>query len=110
VILLLNGAFGIGKTTVARALVTRMPGSVLFDPEMIGIPLQRVARAVGRTVEDFQDLRTWRSLAVLGLRLARARWATMLRGAPRCGLCDPRRCGEQNAGRACGGSDPIRTS
>ena len=49
-ILLLNGAFGIGKTTVARVLVARMPNALLFDPEMIGLILQRGLRLFGRTV------------------------------------------------------------
>ena len=65
-ILLLNGAFGIGKTTVARLLVARMERAMLFDPEWIGIALQRVTR-----VEDFQDLRLWRWLTIAGLRIAR---------------------------------------
>jgi hypothetical protein len=66
VILFLNGAFGIGKTTVARGLVRRLPGAVLFDPEWIGIALQRFRR-----VDDFQDLPSWRRLTILGLRLMR---------------------------------------
>jgi hypothetical protein len=78
VILLLNGAFGIGKSTVARALVARLPGGVLFDPEIIGMVLQRAARLVGYPVEDFQDLRAWRWLTVLGLRLARMRSANIV--------------------------------
>jgi hypothetical protein len=78
VILLLDGAFGIGKTTVARTLVARMPGSVLLDPELVGIPLQRAARLLGRTVDDFQDLRAWRRLTVAGLRVARLRWPTIV--------------------------------
>ncbi len=65
-ILLLNGAFGIGKTTVARLLVGRLGRAVLFDPEPIGVVLQRVTR-----VYDFQDLRLWRRLTVAGLRVAR---------------------------------------
>lgn len=65
-ILFLNGAFGIGKTTVARALVERLPRAVLFDPEPLGIVLQRIRR-----VDDFQDLALWRRLTVLGLRLTR---------------------------------------
>ena len=71
-IVLLNGAFGIGKTVVARALVSRIPDSILFDPEMIGVVLQRTGRLLGRPVEDFQDLASWRRLTVLGLRAARA--------------------------------------
>lgn len=70
-IILLNGAFGIGKTTVARLLVARMGGALLFDPEWIGIVLQRGARIVGRRVDDFQDLRAWRTLTIAGIRLAR---------------------------------------
>jgi len=71
VILLLNGAFGIGKTTVARVLVARVPNAVLFDPEMIGLVLQRGLRLLGRTVADFQDLPSWRRLTIAGLRMAR---------------------------------------
>ena len=70
-ILLLNGAFGIGKTTVARALVARLPRAVLFDPELIGIALQRTARLAGRRVDDFQDLKAWRRLTIAALRAAR---------------------------------------
>jgi hypothetical protein len=36
-VLLLNGAFGIGKTTVSRLLVARSPRAVVFDPEWMGI-------------------------------------------------------------------------
>jgi broad-specificity NMP kinase len=66
VILLINGAFGIGKTTVARLLVKRLPRAIVFDPELIGIPLQRITG-----VDDFQDLRLWRWLTVAALRIAR---------------------------------------
>jgi predicted kinase len=71
VIILLNGAFGIGKTTVARVLVSRLPRAILFDPELIGIALQRTLRLSGRTVHDFQDLPLWRRLTVTGLRATR---------------------------------------
>ncbi len=77
-ILLLNGAFGIGKTTVARALVARVPNSLLFNPEPVGVALQRAARLVGRSVDDFQDLSVWRKLTVAGLRLARLRSANII--------------------------------
>ena len=65
-ILFLNGAFGIGKTTVARALVDRLPRAVLFDPEPLGVALQRLCR-----VDDFQDLAVWRRLTVLLIRCVR---------------------------------------
>lgn len=64
---LLNGSFGIGKTTVARQLRARLPGAVIFDPEWIGFVLQRLP---GGGVDDFQDLPRWRHLTVLGARLA----------------------------------------
>jgi hypothetical protein len=72
-IVLVNGAFGVGKTTVARSLAARIPGSVIHDPELVGIALQRAARLLGRTVEDFQDLPLWRTLTVAALRVARLR-------------------------------------
>ncbi len=75
-VVLLNGAFGVGKTTVARKLVERIPGSALFDPEAIGFVLRRLPRFVplrGRGSDDFQDLALWRALTVrfvrFGLRL-----------------------------------------
>jgi predicted kinase len=66
-----NGAFGIGKTTTARALIRRLDRAVLFDPELIGMLLQRLARLGGRRVEDFQDLPSWRRLTVAALRIVR---------------------------------------
>ena len=62
---LVNGAFGVGKTTVARELRRRVPQSVIVDPEWIGVALQRIP---GRRVSDFQDLPAWRRLTVLGAR------------------------------------------
>jgi hypothetical protein len=44
---------------------------VLFDPEPIGVLLQRTARLAGRNVDDFQDLWLWRRLTIVALRLAR---------------------------------------
>ncbi|MBH5333868.1 NUDIX domain-containing protein [Streptomyces pactum] len=61
----LNGAFGAGKTTTARALVDLLPGSNLYDPEKVGdllrvtLPRKRLAE-----VTDYQDLPSWRRLVV----------------------------------------------
>jgi gluconate kinase len=71
-VVLIDGAFGIGKTTVARRLSQRLPGSAVFDPERLGFVLQRLRKLSGRPVEDFQDLRSWRRLSVLGVRAVRA--------------------------------------
>lgn len=77
-IVLLNGAFGIGKTTVARLLVARIPRAVLLDPEIVGIALQRTARLLGRRVDDFQDLKTWRRWTIAALRITRVFWPNVI--------------------------------
>jgi hypothetical protein len=78
VILLLNGAFGSGKTTVARLVVRRLRRAVLFDPELIGVALQRSARLFGRCVDDFQDLRIWRRLTIGALRVMHWFWPNVI--------------------------------
>jgi chloramphenicol 3-O-phosphotransferase len=62
---LINGAFGVGKTSVARELRRLVPGSVIYDPEPVGVVLQQVHR---RPVSDFQDLALWRRLTVTAAR------------------------------------------
>ena len=59
----LNGAFGAGKTTVARKLSSVLPDAMTLDPEAIGGMLRKVIPASQRT-SDFQDLRVWRRLTV----------------------------------------------
>lgn len=59
----INGAFGVGKTTTARALEKQWPGSYRFDPEQIGFMLRKVVPSECRT-DDFQDLPLWRELTV----------------------------------------------
>jgi hypothetical protein len=67
-VILINGSFGIGKTTVARLLARRLPRSLVFDPERLGFVLQRARWLLGTPVEDFQDLRSWRRLVILSVR------------------------------------------
>jgi predicted kinase len=67
-VILVNGAFGIGKTTVARLLVKRLPDAALFDPELAGIALQRARKLLRRPVDDFQDIPLWRRSVVFGVR------------------------------------------
>jgi len=65
VFILVNGAFGIGKTTVARRLCALLPRALLFDPEWIGFVLKRLP---GYDASDFQHLAAWRRSAMLGAR------------------------------------------
>ena len=62
-ILWLNGAFGVGKTTTAQAIRKAAPAWRLFDPEHVGLLL--AANLAGVEFNDFQDLPPWRSLVPL---------------------------------------------
>ncbi len=67
-VILINGAFGVGKTTVAGLLVAKIPKSILFDPEVIGFVLQRLCKFIpfsGHGTDDFQDIPLWRNLTAL---------------------------------------------
>ncbi|MEV6109663.1 NUDIX domain-containing protein [Streptomyces sp. NPDC051940] len=61
----LNGAPGAGKTAAGRALVDLIPGSLLYEPEVIGDAL-RVLLPGKRTEDaaDCRDLPAWRRLVV----------------------------------------------
>ncbi|MFC5448831.1 AAA family ATPase [Paenibacillus aestuarii] len=67
-IIMLNGAFGAGKTTTAERLHRSLPDSMIFDPEEIGCMLRKLipeeVRAVEERTDDFQDLALWRIVTV----------------------------------------------
>jgi hypothetical protein len=69
-ILFINGPFGVGKTSVAKVLVQKLPHSMLYDPEVVGAVLHRILGPFGKA-EDFQDYALWRPLVVEGARLLR---------------------------------------
>lgn len=74
-IVLLNGAFGVGKSTVSRLLWQRLNGSRIYDPEWVGSALMRLSRAIklrGAGTDDFQDIDIWRRSVVRGTQFARA--------------------------------------
>ena len=73
-ILLINGSFGVGKTTVAKLLRSSLPGSVIYDPEWPGFVLMRLPKWInlkGSGADDFQHIELWRKSAVAGVRLFR---------------------------------------
>ncbi len=68
-IAVINGPFGVGKSSAASLLVERMPSMMLFDPEVIGSYLHRISGNVAMP-EDYQDFPLWRHLVVdVGNRL-----------------------------------------
>jgi len=69
-IVMLNGAFGAGKTTLAQELLRRNPDWMLFDPEEVGLLLWRIGP---EPRGDFQNLPAWAPLVV---ETARVLWAT----------------------------------
>lgn len=56
----INGAFGAGKTTLARELQRRLPDAVTFDPEGVGYQLWKWLPPEG----DFQYLPSWHELVI----------------------------------------------
>lgn len=62
-IIMLNGSFAAGKSTIADLLVERLYHSMLYDPEMVGYGLRPIIQPV-ETFNDFQDLTVWRPLVI----------------------------------------------
>lgn len=60
-IVMLNGAFGVGKTTLAKALIEARPDWHLFDPEEVGAMLWQVCPGPRG---DFQYIPLWAPLVV----------------------------------------------
>lgn len=67
-IVMINGAFGVGKTSVANELLNRLDGAMLFDPEVVGFMLRHIIpddmKLEGEKTGDFQDLEMWKPLTV----------------------------------------------
>ncbi|MGP3969745.1 AAA family ATPase [Streptomyces sp. 6N223] len=56
-----NGTFGVGKTTTAQEVVSRVPDARLFDAEKVG---EMLGHVLGAPEGDFQNLPPWRGLVV----------------------------------------------
>ena len=65
---MLNGPFGVGKSTIARTSRYRLPNSMIYDPEIVGAALHALTDGIrdpAEKTDDFQDLALWPSLTVL---------------------------------------------
>lgn len=67
-IIMINGAFGVGKTTIANRLLSEIENSMLYDPEEIGYMLRNLIPIHIKRTEspsgDFQDLDLWKEVTV----------------------------------------------
>ncbi|MBK3494694.1 AAA family ATPase [Viridibacillus sp. YIM B01967] len=67
-IILINGAFGVGKTSVSERLHKNLENSIVFDPEEVGFMLRNILPNAIKELEapsgDFQDFILWRKLFV----------------------------------------------
>lgn len=73
-IVMINGSFGVGKSTIAKLLRGSLPGSAIYDPEWIGFFLRRLPKWIklkGSGSDDYQDIVLWRRSTVAGVRLFR---------------------------------------
>ncbi|WP_253896259.1 AAA family ATPase [Solibacillus sp. R5-41] len=65
---MINGAFGVGKTTIANLLQNEIKNSMIYDPEEIGYMLRNVIpmdiKRIESSTGDFQDLDLWKELTV----------------------------------------------
>jgi deoxyadenosine/deoxycytidine kinase len=66
-IVMINGAFGIGKTTVANHLESILENSMIYDPEEVGTLVRQITAKVRNGTEDtndYQDIELWRTLTI----------------------------------------------
>lgn len=67
-IILINGAFGVGKTSVANELHKHIENSMIYDPEVVGYMLRHIItddiKKPHEKTDDFQDLILWKQLVV----------------------------------------------
>ncbi|GAA4659975.1 AAA family ATPase [Kineococcus glutinatus] len=61
-IIWINGAFGVGKSTTACEVLSRLPDAGVFDPERWGWVLKRTVGLF--RPGDYQDLESWRAVTI----------------------------------------------
>jgi hypothetical protein len=67
VIIMLNGSFGAGKSSVAEELCKSLPDSAVYDPEIVGSALRYHTKGIlsaEEETDDFQDIAVWPELTV----------------------------------------------
>lgn len=70
--ILINGSFGIGKTTASQRLAIVLPRASIADPEDVGFVLHRLppwALGLRERADDYQDMALWRRLIVVQARI-----------------------------------------
>jgi len=72
-ILWINGAFGVGKTSTAVELNQRIPNSFIYDPENVGYFIRENAPKLF-SEGDFQDIPLWRKMNFEMLMLLSSRF------------------------------------
>jgi adenylate kinase family enzyme len=77
-IIMINGAFGVGKTTVANKLLGSIDNSMLYDPEEVGYMLRNIitdeVKKTEEKTDNFQDFELWRVLTVKVARLLKEKY------------------------------------
>lgn len=66
-IVMLNGSFGVGKTSTATILNQRILNSIIFDPEIIGGALKEMTEGMRTEREntgDFRDISLWPDMVI----------------------------------------------
>jgi chloramphenicol 3-O-phosphotransferase len=81
-IIMINGAFGAGKTTIANELITKLDNSMLFDPELVGYMVREILPDKIKEAEsksgDFQHFELWRILTVETARTLKRKYGKNL--------------------------------
>ena len=78
VIVFLNGAFGVGKTSTARVLHEALPTSLLFDPEWVGTMLSATLKERTDWPGDYQSIPAWRRIVVSAVQELRRDYEHLL--------------------------------
>ena len=66
-IIIINGPYGVGKTTVTKNLIKKIPSSILFDTEQIGSLLDKlIPSEIRKEFEkgNWTELELWKKLVV----------------------------------------------